>query len=270
MDQFLDTYQGLLLGLMLVIVALLALRFPQLLPTYQWQSPEGRSRIDLGKLRQHTLHGYILTAFAVILANLLPLPAESASVIRMLILLAGVITVTYTGQRYVRNQPLSIGPKQPGEEAEIHRFIQKAFLSAKVTDGKEQEFADQLRTSEGYIPGLELVARTEQGIVGHIMLTHYKLGDQTSLLLLAPLSVAEEMRGRGLGALLIQEAFRRARESGYTAVVLMGDPAYYRRFGFRQSSEFGIRCTNDIPAQYTQALELTPGALRGLDTTITF
>jgi len=102
------------------------------------------------------------------------------------------------------------------------------------------------------------------------MLTRTALRDGTPVLLLAPLSVVSDRRGRGIGEALVREALRRARDLGEETVVLVGDPAYYGRFGFRQSTELGIRNTNGIPDRYVQVLELVPGPLADKDTTITF
>ena len=70
-----------------------------------------------------------------------------------------------------------------------------------------------------------------------------------------------ERRREGVGARLIEAAFSRARELGHAAVVLVGDPAYYARFGFRPCADFGVANTNGIPDRYVMAFELAPGAL---------
>lgn len=165
---------------------------------------------------------------------------------------------------------MTIRPERPEEFPAIYRLIEEAFRTAKVSDGKEQDFTDRLRAGGGYIPSLALVAEEETRLVGHTMLTRTALRDGTPVLLLAPLSVVSDRRGRGIGEALVREALRRARDLGEETVVLVGDPAYYGRFGFRQSTELGIRNTNGIPDRYVQVLELVPGPLADKDTTITF
>jgi len=86
-------------------------------------------------------------------------------------------------------------------------------------------------------------------------------------LFLGPISVLLEHRRRGIGSRLIRESFMLAREMGYTSVVLVGDPAYYHRFGFRSSVDFGIRHAQEIPPEYVMACELVPGALSGVSGT---
>lgn len=169
---------------------------------------------------------------------------------------------------------MTIRPERPAEFAALHDFIKTAFSTARVADGDEQEFTDRLRAGGGYIPELGLVAEIEGRIAGHILFTRFgvKAGDgsTTELLLVAPLSVALEYRSQGVGSALMREGLRRGAALGFKAALLVGDPDYYGRFGFRQSTEWGIRNTDGIPDRYVQAIELVPGALRETDATATF
>ena len=154
----------------------------------------------------------------------------------------------------------------------IYHFIKEAFETAAVSDGTEQDFVNMLRVSENYIPELALVALVDGNIIGHIMLTKYivqDLNQNHDVLLLAPLSVDLNYRGQGIGSKLVMKSFELARKMGYTAVVLVGDPAYYQRFGFKSSVDFGINC-HEIPAQYIQACELVEGSLDNVFGTLTF
>lgn len=148
---------------------------------------------------------------------------------------------------------------------EIYPLIRTAFRTANVKDGDEQDFAVGLRNSERYIPELALVAEQDGKLIGHIMLTKTYVnqpdGSRFEALLLAPVSVLLEYRDLGVGSALIEESCRIAKDMGYKAVFLVGDPNYYSRFGFVRTSSFGIRPTNEIPEQYVQVRELIPGAL---------
>lgn len=155
--------------------------------------------------------------------------------------------------------------------SEIYDFVKLAFETAKVSDGKEQDFVNRLRASGNYIPELALVAEEDGQIIGHIMLTKTQIdsGDaKHQALLLAPLAVALEHRNRGVGATLINESLGLARTMGYRAVFLVGDPAYYQRFGFRSTEDFGIKDTHGIPPQYVMAHELVDNALDGISGTV--
>lgn len=153
----------------------------------------------------------------------------------------------------------------------LYDFVKTAFATAKVSDGTEQDFVNHLRAGAGYLPELALVAEEDGVIIGHIMLTKMQI-DTTQgahpALLLAPLSVALAWRNKGVGSALVKEALRRAVLLGYEAVFLVGDPAYYSRFGFRPTTDFDIHDTGSIPSQFIQVCELVPDALSGKSGTI--
>ena len=161
--------------------------------------------------------------------------------------------------------------EKPEEFSQIYDLVKVAFQTAKVTNGKEQDFVNQLRSSGNYIPELALVAEENGELIGHIMLTETYIvnnGNKFKTLLLAPISVVLEYRNRGIGSNLIKESFRLAREMGYTSVLLVGDPAYYHRFGFKAAINFGIKHTLSIPNENVMACELVQDALYGISGTI--
>jgi predicted N-acetyltransferase YhbS len=75
------------------------------------------------------------------------------------------------------------------------------------------------------------------------------------IVVLAPLSVSTEWRRRGIGAALVRASLEELRTSGCDLVLVLGDPAYYGRFGFVPAAEFCLRTPYDGPHQ--QALPLT-------------
>ncbi len=168
---------------------------------------------------------------------------------------------------------ITVRQEQQGDFKLIYDLVKVAFATARVSNGQEQDFVEKLRDSENYIPELALVAEEDQKLIGHIMLTKSHISDrgsQQKTLLLAPISVVLEYRNRGVGSRLISRSFELARDMGHKSVFLVGDPAYYRRFGFRKSVEYGIKCPDDIPEEYVLACELVPGALSGISGTISF
>ena len=159
------------------------------------------------------------------------------------------------------------------EYPQIYELVKIAFQTAKVTNGKEQDFVDELRSCGNYIPELALVAEENGLLVGHIMLTKFSIvadGVNSETLLLAPISVALGYRDKGIGSALIKESFKLAKEMGYTSVILVGDPGYYHRFGFRSAISFDIKHTPAIPDENVMACELVPDALLGIHGTIAF
>lgn len=155
----------------------------------------------------------------------------------------------------------------------IYHFVKTAFETAQVKDGTEQDFVLRLRAGGTFLPDLEFVAEENGELIGHIMLTKQAVecGDGTVFtdVLVAPLSVALECRSQGVGGKLMRHACDKAVGAGYTAAFLVGNPQYYGRFGFRKTTDFGIRNNSDIPDQFVQACELRPDALRGIKGSIT-
>lgn len=155
----------------------------------------------------------------------------------------------------------------------IYDLVKTAFQTAQVANGDEQNFVVRLRTGGNYLPELALVAEADGQLIGHIMLTRTAFETASgprAILLLAPLAVALEHRRQGLGAQLVQEGLHRAKALGHTAVILVGDPAYYNRFGFKPASQFGIANTDHIPDENVMVCELVPNTLQGLPGTISF
>jgi predicted N-acetyltransferase YhbS len=168
---------------------------------------------------------------------------------------------------------LIIRQEKPSEFRAIYDLVKVAFQTAKVSNGEEQDYVDKLRSSGNYIPQLALVAEEDGKLVGHIMLTKTYVASGDSMfeaLLIAPLSVALAYRNLGVGSKLVKVSFWLAKKMGFKAVFVVGDPAYYSRFGFKSSALWGIKHVPQIPDQYVMAYELCPAALVGVGGTVTF
>ena len=81
-------------------------------------------------------------------------------------------------------------------------------------------------------PELALVAAESRRIVGTVQLWEVSAGPGRPALLLGPLAVAPDRRNRGIGSTLVHHALREAARRRHGAVLLVGDAAYYARFGF--------------------------------------
>lgn len=168
---------------------------------------------------------------------------------------------------------MKIRTSRETDHAAIHDFVENAFKTARVADGDEQDFVENLRKSDNFVPELELVGEVDGETVGHILLTRTEIATDSGpvvSLLLGPVATREDMRNRGLGSQLILAGLERAKSMGYESVVLVGDPGYYSRFGFVSMESLNIHNTNGIPAKFTQACELREGALQGLHGHYTF
>lgn len=158
--------------------------------------------------------------------------------------------------------------ENPSDYNEIYELVKRAFETAKVSDGDEQNYVNKLRSGGGYLQELALVALDQDKIIGHVMLTETKVitdkGEKT-ILLLAPLSVAVEYRSQGIGGELIEETAKRAEKMGYKAIVLIGDPNYYKRYGFVRADQYDIVPKVKIDPQFVLIRELYDDALSGMN-----
>ena len=114
-------------------------------------------------------------------------------------------------------------------------------------------------------PVVSLVAEVSGGVVGHIMFSPVTLSTHPDLKLmgLAPMAVAPEHQRKGIGSALVQAGLEECKKLGFVAVVVLGHPEYYPRFGFSTASQYGIDCEFEVPAEAFMAMELQPGALSG-------
>ena len=97
-----------------------------------------------------------------------------------------------------------------------------------------------------------LVAVEAARVIGHALFS--RLVAPTGALALAPVAVAADRRRRGVAAALIEAGLEKSRMEGWAAVVVLGDPSYYPRFGFSQDAVRGISCQYAGPALMGLAL----------------
>jgi predicted N-acetyltransferase YhbS len=121
---------------------------------------------------------------------------------------------------------------------------------------EEAALVDALRAGPSFLPELSLVAADGEDVLGHVLLSEASLDTGHAVLALAPIGVRPERQGQGVGARLMEEAVRRARETTYPLVVLVGHPRWYPRFGFESASRQGVRAPWDVPDEAWMMLPL--------------
>ena len=151
-----------------------------------------------------------------------------------------------------------IRPEGPDDAAAIHAVNAAAFPTAE-----EADLVDALRAAHAVI--LSLVADEDGSVVGHILFSPVTIdrpGASVIAIGLAPMAVAPPYQRRGIGEQLVTAGLDALRAAGEKAVVVLGHPAYYPRFGFRPAADFGL-CWEGGHDEAFFAIELTAGALAG-------
>ena len=149
----------------------------------------------------------------------------------------------------------NVRAERPGDIAAIPEVHTEAFGQAA-----EAHLVDQLRDDGDAIASL--VIESAGGIVGHILFSQLRIvaPDRTvPAAALAPVGVRPPVQRQGLGSMLIHAGLQRCRELGIEAVVVLGHPAYYPRFGF--STALARKLTAPYSGPAFMALELVPNCL---------
>jgi len=134
----------------------------------------------------------------------------------------------------------------------------RAILDAAFGRGHEGDIVDHLRADEDVM--FELVEEEAGELTGHILFSRLWADSVNLYAALAPLSVRPDAQLKGTGQRLTRAGIDTAREFGAHAVVVLGHPAYYPRFGFTADAAAKVTCPySGLPA--FMALELEPGAL---------
>ena len=150
-----------------------------------------------------------------------------------------------------------LAAERPEHGPAIERLLDTAFGEARWA-----KTCQRLRDGRTPEPGLSLVALAGEELVGTVRLWTVRIGRKRGLML-GPLAVDQAWRSEGVGARLMEEALKRATDAGEDSVFLVGDPAYYRRFGFRRDLATGLVLPGPVEGERLIARELRPGALAG-------
>ena len=125
----------------------------------------------------------------------------------------------------------------PVDAAGIDRLLRSAFPT-----GAEADLVQELR-EDGLLTLGVVATDDEGGVVGYVAFCPVDIqGEDRNWVGLAPLAVEASLRKQGLGQKLVYEGLDSLNEFGYAAVVVLGEPAYYRRFGFKPAASHDLHC----------------------------
>jgi putative acetyltransferase len=148
--------------------------------------------------------------------------------------------------------------EETADEAAVHALNAAAFPTSA-----EADLVDALRARAR--PIVSLVAVEGSTVVGHILFSPVSLAglDERFLMGLAPMAIAPARQRRGIGSQLVRAGLQACGNLGCGAVVVLGHPDYYPRFGFMTAARRGLMCEYDAPDDAFMVLELRQGYLDG-------
>ena len=133
-----------------------------------------------------------------------------------------------------------------------------------------RSLVEEIRSKKYYLPELELIMVDEaDAVIGYVMFSRFHLEGkyEDELLILTPAAVKTELQRQHISKDLIEYGFERARELGYKAVIVEGNPQNYRSRGFVTSAGYGIVAHESVGLPAPECLmvrELLPGGLDGI------
>ncbi|WP_027229523.1 N-acetyltransferase [Phyllobacterium sp. UNC302MFCol5.2] len=145
----------------------------------------------------------------------------------------------------------------------------EALLDRAMGEGRRRKSSEKLRRGRLPSEGLAFVARGDGGmLLGSVRLWdiqagHDAAGKPVRALLLGPLAVEPTLKGHGIGVALMRHGISEAARLGHGAIILVGDPEYYERFGFEGEKTALLAMPGPVERRRFLALELKPGHLAG-------
>jgi predicted N-acetyltransferase YhbS len=157
------------------------------------------------------------------------------------------------------------------EEEKDYRIVEEltreAFWNVYFPGCAEHLLIHNLRKTNEFIKELDFVAIYNNKLIGNIVYVKAKIkdmGKEYTILTFGPISVLPEYQNNGIGSKLIKHTINLSKEMGYKAVIIYGDPEYYKRFGFKESKEYNITNKDKKYPAVLLVLELYPNALNGI------
>ncbi len=139
-----------------------------------------------------------------------------------------------------------------------------------------RSLVEEIRSKKYYLPELELImVNDENTIIGYAMFSRFHLSGkyENQLLLLSPVAVKTELQRQHISKELIEFGFEKAKEMGYKAVIVEGNPKNYNPRGFETSCSYGIIAGESVHLPRPECLmvkELQDGALQDINGTVDY
>jgi putative acetyltransferase len=156
-----------------------------------------------------------------------------------------------------------IRPETIADREAVYEVNLQAFGGREAEPG----LVEAIRASESFIPELSLVAMEDEQVVGHILFSRIHIETDRgpiSALALAPMAVLPGRQNQGIGSELVRHGLEECKRIGFEIGIVLGHPNFYPRFGFSAELAKDLECPFGDAGRAWMALEMIPGALRGL------
>jgi predicted N-acetyltransferase YhbS len=163
---------------------------------------------------------------------------------------------------------ISVRLEEEKDFRNVEFLTREAFWDLYRPGCCEHLIIHKMRKVPAFVSELSFIAEEENTIVGSIIYSKaWVIDDQTKeneVLCMGPIGVLPSSQGKGIGSLLINRSIEKAKELGFKAVIIFGNPDYYKRFGFVNAEYFKIKTSTGENFDAFMVLELTKGALNGI------
>lgn len=158
------------------------------------------------------------------------------------------------------------------------KLVERVFTESEGEEsGKTvRSLVEEIRSKKYYLPELDLVMADEEGaVIGYAMFSRFHLEGKydRQLLLLSPVAVKTELQRQHISKELIEFGFAKAKEMGYQAVIVEGNPRNYNPRGFETACNYGIVAGDSVHLPSPECLmvkELESGALQNIRGTVDY
>ena len=148
---------------------------------------------------------------------------------------------------------------------DVEKLTREAFWNVYRPGCCEHLVLHKLRKSRSFIPELDFIALDNKKIVGNIVYSKGKIVNSNrkehNVLTFGPISVLPSHQKKGIGSKLISHTIKIAQDLGFKAIIIFGDPNYYKRFGFENAEKFNIQTSDGANFDAFMVKELYKGSL---------
>ena len=159
----------------------------------------------------------------------------------------------------------------PADYAEVENLVRESFWNVYRPGCYEHYLLRCLRDDKDFVPELDFVMEKDGRIIGQNVFVRASIqaddGRDIPIMTMGPICIANDLKRRGYGKILLDYTIEKAKEMGAGALCFEGNIDFYGKSGFTYASEFGLRyrgLPEDVDASFFLCKELIPGYLAGI------